>query len=153
MRVTLGSRSYDLATRAVVIGVGGAEREADLVEVEKGDGPRYAAAGDDTEVEQALAAGAVLLRLARPTAGALRRCAEAGVAVLVPEAAEGAGRAAGLPPERILPDRLLVDVTSAACLPAAVAVGFIRGGRVVRTTDARGARRVCAVLAAVLEAR
>ncbi|MDQ3990477.1 MAG: hypothetical protein M3291_15050, partial [Actinomycetota bacterium] len=55
-----------------------------------------------------------------------------------------------------LPDAvhpLFVDVTQAECPTAAVAVAVIRGARLVRTADVRGARRVCDVLAAVLEAR
>ena len=36
---------------------------------------------------------------------------------------------------------------------AATAAGVIQGARIVRTTDVRGARRVCDVLAAVMEAR
>jgi hypothetical protein len=48
---------------------------------------------------------------------------------------------------------LFVDVTGADCPTAATAVAVIRGARLIRTADPRGARRVCDVLAAVLEAR
>lgn len=70
--------------------------------------------------------------------------------------------AAGAPAEGAdLPDRplpagagpLFVDVTGEDCPTAAVAVAVIRGARLIRTTDVRGARRVCDVLAAVMEAR
>ena len=92
MLFTLGSRTYDLTTRALVIAAAGAPAEgADLTEV---DGP--------------------------------------------------------LPVDR---HPLFVDVTEAECPTAAVAVAIIRGARLVRTADARGARRVCDVLAAVMEAR
>jgi dihydropteroate synthase len=49
-------------------------------------------------------------------------------------------------------DPLLLDVTSEACPAAATAAGVIRGARIVRTGDVRAARRVCDVLAAVMEA-
>ena len=44
-------------------------------------------------------------------------------------------------------------MTGRECPMAATAVGVIRGARIVRTDDVRGARRVCDVLAAVMEAR
>ncbi len=80
------------------------------------------------------------------------RLAEAGVAVLVPAGASAGAKAAGFPPERVVPDTLLLDVTAEDFPVAATAVGVIRGARIVRTADVRGARRVCDVLAAVLEA-
>jgi hypothetical protein len=89
MHLTIGSRTYDVTTRALVMAAAGAPAEgADLL-----DGP-------------------------------------------IPEDA-GA---------------LFVDVTGAECPTAAVAVAVIRGARLVRTADPRGARRVCDVLAAVMEA-
>ena len=92
MLLTIGSRTYDVTTRALVIAAAGTAVEgADLVE---DDGPLPEAAGP-----------------------------------------------------------LFVDVTGAQCPMAATAVAVIRGARLVRTADARGARRVCDVLAAVLEAR
>ena len=160
MRLTFDSRSYDLTTRSVVIGVGADPEEmvargADVIDL--GDGPApapmYASASDDAAVGHALSAGAGLVRLTEPTAGALALCAAAGVAVLVPSGAAGDAEAAGLPPDRIAVDSLLVDVTGDACPIAATAAGVVRGARIVRTTDVRGARRVCDVLAAVLEAR
>ncbi|MGI8982949.1 MAG: hypothetical protein ACR2HM_00170, partial [Acidimicrobiales bacterium] len=65
----------------------------------------------------------------------------------------GAIAGTGLPPERAVPDTLLVDVTTEQWPAAAAAVGVIRGARLVRTADVAGSRRVCDVLAAVLEAR
>ena len=92
MLFTVGSRTYDLTTRALVIAAAGAPADgADLMEV---DGPL-------------------------PVGG----------------------------------HPLFVDVTGAECPTAAVAVAVIRGARLVRTADPRGARRVCDVLAAVMEAQ
>jgi hypothetical protein len=162
MRLTLGSRSYDLTARSVVVGVGGAPVEmvaqgADLIEVDVAGGaapaPVYTTVGDEGGLGRALSAGAALVRLTDPTAGGLALCAAAGAAVLVPAGAAGDAAAAGLPPDRIAVDTLLVDVTSADSPAAATAVGVIHGARIVRTTDVRGARRVCDVLAAVMEAR
>ena len=127
MRLTVGRRTYDLTTRALVV------------------------AAD--EVADTAAASVALVRLTRPTPPVLERCARAGATVIVPPRDVGAARAAGFPSDRIVPDTLFVDVTGAHCPVAATAVGVIRGARVVRTTDVRGARRICDVLAAVLEAR
>lgn len=92
MLLTIGSRTYDLTTRALVIAAAGVPAEgADLVD-------------DDLPLPEAAAP-------------------------------------------------LFVDVTDADCPTAAVAVAVIRGARLVRTADVRGARRVCDVLAAVMEAR
>ena len=164
MRLTLGSRSYDLTTRSVVVGVGGAPEEmvaqgADLVEIdtEAGAGPApapvFTTACDEGDIGRALSAGAALVRLTDPSAGGLALCAAAGAAVVVPAGAGGDAAAAGLPPDRIAVDTLLVDVTGADSPVAATAAGVIHGARIVRTTDVRGARRVCDVLAAVMEAR
>ena len=125
MRLTLGAHSYDLTTRALVVGV-----------------------SDVSEVP-----GPGLVRLREPTADALARCAAARAVVIVPAEWMDAAGAAGLPPDRIVPDSLLLDVTGSDCPVAATAVGVIRGARIVRTEDVRGARRVCDVLAAVMEAR
>ncbi len=159
MRLTLGSRSYDLTTRSVVIGVGGAAAEmvaqgADVIEVDEGPAPApvYTTA-DEGGLGRALSAGAGLVRLTDPTAGELALCAAAGAAVLVPAGAAGDAEAAGFPPDRIVRDTLFVDVTAADFPAAATAAGVIRGARIVRTTDVRGSRRVCDVLAAVMEAR
>lgn len=157
MRLTLGLRSYDLTVRALVLGVGAPEdlvaQGADLVESPGAGATLVATAVDDASLEAALTAGAGIVRLLSPTAGGLRRCAEAGVAVLVPAGAVEDARAAGLPPDRVVPDTLLLDVTGSECPTAATAVGVIRGARIVRTADVRGARRICDVLAAVMEAR
>jgi len=110
-------------------------------------------ASDEGSLGRALSAGAGLVRLTDPTAGELALCAAAGAAVVVPAEAAGDAEAAGFPPDRIVRDTLLVDVTAAAFPAAATAVGVIRGARIVRTTDVRGTRRVCDVLAAVMEAR
>ena len=160
MRLALGSRSYDLTTRSVVIGVGGVPEEmvaegADVIEVDDGPAPApaYTTASDESDLGRALSAGAVLVRLTDPTAGELALCAASGASVLVPAGAAGDAEAAGLPADRIVPDTLLVDVTGTAFPAAATAARVIRGARIVRTTDVRGARRVCDVLAAVMEAR
>lgn len=152
MRITIGPTSYDLTTRALVIAVGGVAQGADLVELAEGAGPSplpvYASAPDDAGVGRALSAGAGLVRLTHPSAGALALCAAAGASVVVP-----AGTATGLAADRVVPDSLLIDVTMHEHPVAATAVGVIRGARLVRTVDAPAARRVCDVLAAVLEAR
>lgn len=162
MHLTLGSRSFDLTARSVVVGVGGPPEEmvalgADLIDLEAGAGagaaPLYTTACDEAGLGRALSAGAALVRLTDPSAGGLALCAAAGAAVLVPAGAAGDAAAAGLPPDRIAVDTLLVDVTRADSPVAATAAGVIHGARIVRTTDVRGARRVCDVLAAVLEAR
>lgn len=161
MRLTVGSRSYDLLTRALVMGVAGPPQDlvdqgADIVELayphQRMPVPVCVAACDDELVRRALSAGAALLHLRKPTLSSLTMCAEAGAAVLVPPAASAGARAAGLPPERIIADTLLVDVTAEEFPVVATAVGVIRGARIVRTADVPGARRVCDVLAAVLEA-
>ena len=161
MRLTLGSRTYDLRTRALVMGVGGSPRNlvdqgADMVELtyphQQMPVPVYVTASDDHLVRRALSAGAALLHLPKPTPSSLAMCADAGVAVLVPPGASAGATAAGVPPERLVPDTLLLDVTAEDFPVAATAVGVIRGARIVRTPDVRGARRVCDVLAAVLEA-
>jgi hypothetical protein len=153
MHLALGSRRYDLSTRALVLGVAGAGVEgADLVEGAGSGLPVCVAVSDDAGVGRALSAGAALLRMAEPTTAGLQRCAAAGAAVVLPAGACDRAAAAGVPPDRIVPDRLLLDVTGAACPTAATAAGVIRGARIVRTADVRGARRICDVLAAVLEA-
>lgn len=156
MRLTLGSHSYDLRTRALVMAVARSPMEgADIVELA---GPRPAElpvcvmACDDDGVRRALSGGVDLLHLPKPTPSSLVMCAEAGAAVLIPFAASADAANAGLPPERIVVDALLVDVTAAHLPVVATAVGVIQGARIVRTADVAAARRVCDVLAAVLEA-
>src|SRR3712207_6018504 len=138
MRLTLGQERYDLSTRALVVGA---------------DDTDLARADDEVLLERALTEGATLVHLPDPAPELLARCAQAGVAVVVPAAAVEAATEAGLPPDRIVPDGLLLDVTESECPVAATAVGVIRGARIVRTVDVRGAQRICDVLAAVLEAR
>lgn len=159
--ITLGSRSYDLRTRALVMAVGGSPLDlvgqgADILELAyphpQMPVPVCVAAYDDHLLERALSAGAVLVHLPKPTPSSLAMCAEAGAAVLVAPAASAGAAAAGLPPERIIPDTLLLDVTGEDFPAVATAVGVIRGARLVRTADVPGARRVCDVLAAILEA-
>jgi hypothetical protein len=142
MRLVLGSRQYDLTTRALVLGLSGAPE----------DGPMFAVACDEAAVERALADGADLVRLTHPSAGSLKRCAAAGAAVVVPADACSDATAAGLAAERIVPDTLLVEVGAGAGALAATVAGVIGGARIVRTADVRAARRVCDVLAAVWEA-
>ena len=78
-----------------------------------------------------------------------------------PNVAEcGIPRRAGIPADRIVVAGgathgaypVLVDVTGAPSPTAATAVAVVRGARIVRTGDVRGARRVCDVLAAVMGA-
>ncbi len=138
MRLTLGSRTFDLTTRALVLGVGSPDDVVDLV--------------DEGGLDRALAAGAALVRLQQPTPALLERCAAAGVAVVLPSGAAGEAAAVGLPPDRVVVESLLLDVSAEPCPTAATAAGVLRGARIVRTADVRGARRVCDVLAAVLEA-
>lgn len=164
MRLALGSRSYDVTSRALVMATvawataaGEAVAEgADVVEVDEIDGeaevPICVVAGDDAAVAAAVDAGAQLVRLAAPTPTAYTTCAEAGVAVVVPDGATAAALAAGLDAERIVAESVLVDVVDAPCPLAAMVVGVIGGARIVRTTSPRQARRVADVLAAVLEA-
>src|SRR5690349_20201689 len=103
MRLRLGSRTYDLSTRALVMGVGGAVAGADLVELASPAGgvalPVCIRATDDAGVDRALAGGADLVWLTDPTADALRRCAGAVVAVVVPAAAVGDAAGAGVAPD------------------------------------------------------
>lgn len=160
MHLTLGSRCYDLTARALVMGVDGDADElvaqgADLLEVDDSHPPATVpvcvAATDDASVGRALSAGASLLRLPAPTVASLVLCAAAGAAVVVPSAAAGQATAAGLSADRIVLDPLLLDVTTSHIPVAATAVGVIRGARIVRTGDVRSARRICDVLAAVME--
>ena len=149
MRISVGSRTYDLTTRALVVGPHGpgdelVDQGADLVAV---------SCGSVTVPGYSTVPGPGLVRLPAPTADLLRQSAEAGATVIVPAASVDAAAAAGLPPDRIVPDTLFLDVTTSDCVVAATAVGVVRGARIVLTTDVRGARRICDVLAAVLEAR
>jgi hypothetical protein len=148
MRLTLGSRSYDLTTRALVL----------VAPVAAGDllveGAELCAEAQDLAgVEDAVSEGARLVHLPRPTGTVLQRCAAAGLAVVVPGAAVDMAHHAGLPPDRVVSETLWLDVTGDPCPTAATAVGVIRGARLVLTSDVQGARRICDVLAAILEAR
>lgn len=175
MRLTIGTRSFDLTTRALVMGTVGRagsvarthEEGADIVEVAcvedmTQDGAILCLApADDAELTSAVAAGAHLIRLgADASTAAYRLCAGAGTAVVVAATAVSAAEAAGVRGDRIVVadgagrgDRrpVMVDVTGCTCPLAATAVGVVQGARIVRTADARGARRVCDVLAAVWE--
>ncbi len=162
MHLALGRHRFDLRTRALVMGTLGPPDElvaqgADILELVASHGPVplpvCVRAADDASVDRALSGAADLIHLLRPTGRSLELCAAAGVAVMVPGSAAEAASAAGLPTERTVVDSLLLDVTGDDCPVAATAVGIIRGARVVRTADVRGARRICDVLAAVLEAR
>lgn len=164
MWLALGSRRYDLTSRALVMATmrrataasEAVAEGADVVEVHEIDGeaevPICVAARDDAGAAIAVAAGAELVRLAASTPTAYRTCADAGVAVVVPDGATAEARAAGLDAERIVPEGLIVDVVDAPCPLAAMVVGVIRGGRIVRTTNPRQARRVVDLIAAILEA-
>lgn len=162
MRLSIASRSYDLDTRALVMGALGrpddlVEQGADIVELAESDPslpvPVCVVAADDSQLQRALAAGATLLRLPRPGTAALRSCAMAGATVILPADATTQAAEAGLAPGRTLLDTLVLDVTGAPCPVAATAAGVVRGARIVRTRDVRRARRICDVLAAVMEAR
>lgn len=175
MRLSLGPRSYDLTTRALVIGtveragsIAGARQEgADIVEVHHFEGPLTVdvpvcvAPPDERVLEAGLAAGASMARLGdwASTAGYVL-CARAGAAVIVVAAAAPAAEAAGVSPDRIVVESgdargrypVMVDVTASPFPVVAAAAGVLRGARIVRAHDARGARRVCDVLAAIMEA-
>jgi len=178
MRLTLGSRSFDLTSRALVLGTVGragsiaaaVRNGADIVEVDEMDAgalneaghvPLCVAPGDDAALARALVVGASMVRLDDVASTAsYRSCARAGVVVVVPAEAAGAAESAGMPARRIIVDGpctgdrhpVLVDVTGAGRPLAATAAGVVQGARIVRTADVRGARRVCDVLAAVWEA-
>lgn len=175
MRLSLGPRTYDLTARALVMGtveradsVAEAVREgADIVEVDHVDAPFttdvpicVALCGGD-RVEGALAAGASLVRLdGIPPGAAYAACAAAGASVVVSAAHAGTAERVGIPPDRIVVVAgdpagrypVLVDVTGTPSPTAATAVAVVRGARIVRTGDVRGARRICDVLAAVIGA-
>lgn len=162
MHLALGGHRYDLRTRALVMGALSPPGDlvaqgADILELQGSAGamplPVYVPASDEVSVDRALSGMADLVHLRRPTARSLELCAAAGVAVMVPQGATEAAAAAGVPTERVVVDSLLLDVTGDDCPAAATAVGVIRGARIVRTTDVRGARRICDVLAAVFEVR
>jgi hypothetical protein len=51
------------------------------------------------------------------------------------------------------PYPVLVDACDTQCPVAVTAAGLVTGARIVRTGDVRGARRICDVLAAILETR
>ena len=175
MRLSLGSRSYDLATRALVMAsaqrvcdiAGAVAAGADIVEVAHLQRPSTVdvaiavAPRDVDELEAGLAAGASVVRLGLDVpAGSLRCCAKALVAVIVGPSQLAAVEAAGVGGDRIVvcdgdvsgPYPVLVDMTAPNCPLAAMAVAVIRGARIVRIgpADVRSARRVCRTLAAVM---
>ena len=175
MHLSLGPRTYDLTTRALVMGavdrvasVADAVREgADIVEVGHVDGPFASdvpvclAVPEGCGTEEALASGAALVRFdGAPSSDAYGACAKAGASVVIAAGEIGSAERAGVPPDRIvvldgdLAGRypVLVDVTASPSPTAATAVAVVRGARIVRTGDVRGARRICDVLAAVTEA-
>jgi len=175
MRLSLRSRSFDLAARPLVIGL--VERAddiadavangVDIVEVSGREGwPGAevlvcATPQDDADLAAFLAAGACLIRFdgrSSASESAYALCARARTAVLVDGASGvGAAEAAGVRPDRVVvldgdvdgPYPVLIDVTASAHPVAATAVGIVRGATIVRTRDVRGSRRVCDTLAAV----
>jgi hypothetical protein len=160
MRLTLGPYRYDLTNRTLVLGASGpladmVDEGADVVELDRPGRPSpvpvSVSAVDEAAVRLAVSTGVHLVRLPAPTSRLLGMCAAGGAAVVVPCGAVDDAAAAGLPPDRILPDTMLLDVTGEPDPTAAAAVGVIRGARIVRTSDVRGSRRVCDVLAAILE--
>ena len=167
MHLALGQRRYDLRTRALVMGALGLPDAlvaggADILELDPADAtldqralglPVCTPAADEAAVGRALSGGADLIHLRRPTRQSLDLCAAAGVSVLVPLDAAQDAAAAGFSSEHLVVDSLLLDVVGEECPVAATAAGVIRGARIVRTDDVRAARRICDVLAAVMEAR
>lgn len=177
MRLSLGHRDYDLTTRALVMGtverassVLDAVRDgADIVEVGDVDGtfapdvPVCLAVPEGCGSERAVASGAALVRFdgVPSSAADYAACAKAGASVVVTAGETGSAERAGIPADRIVVVGgdfggrypVLVDVTGSHSPTAATAVAVVRGARVVRTADVRGARRLCDVLAAVMEAR
>lgn len=136
MRLALGSQTYDLDRRALVVGLEDAPG-ADLVDGAPGG---FATAADEAALERALADGACLIRLPVPTPELLERCAAAGASVVIP---------AGAADDRMVPETLFLDVADDPCPLAAIVAGVVRGARIVRTRHVQVARRVCDVLAAV----
>lgn len=175
MRLFLGFRSYDLTNRALVMGTAGPAGSiagvvgdgADIVEVCRvgnlpavGDAVICLAPPDDPALEAGLAAGVPMVRLVTGASSmAFAGCARAGATVVVGAAQTAAAEAAGVEPDRIVVEEgeaggrypVLVDVTRCDCPPAATAVAVVRGARIVRTAEVRGARRVCDVLSAIME--
>lgn len=176
MRLTLGPRAYDLTARALVMGTvaraasveAAVDEGADIVEVDQVDDitaaagvPVCMALPDGDALERAIAAGVSLVRLEGVIPGATYgACAEAGTSVVVAATDADEAERAGIPADRIVVVDgdpvgrypVLADVTGEASPTAATAVAVVRGARIVRTSDVRGARRICDVLAAVMEA-
>jgi hypothetical protein len=178
MRLSLGDRDYDLTTRALVMGtverassvVDAVRNGADIVEVGDVDGtfapdaivPVCVAVTEGWGPERALASGPALVWFdgAPSSAADYAACAKAGASVVVAAGETGSAERAGIPPDRIVVADgdfggrypALVDVTGSHSPTAATAVAVVRGARIVRTADVRGARRICDVLAAVMEA-
>lgn len=193
MVLVLGTRTFHLATRTLVVATGPGHG-ADVVEVpaaavgeaiQTSAGPVAATVTGGEEARLACRAGAaVIVDLAGLADETTVRAAAEGGAVIVgvfDEAVDAAAmiararaaEVAGVPPACILLSpalpaqagmlartrRLaslgypLVYSAGASSTPAAVATAVVGGCRIVRTADARTARRVGDALAAVLEAR
>jgi len=178
MRLSLGTRSYDLAVRALVMGsvddehdIAGAVGDgADIVEVAglrtwpEVDVAVCVAPPDDEGLRSSLAAGASVLDAPADVSDAwLRCCAATKAAVIVSTSQLAAVHAAGVAGDRIVvrdgdvdgPYPVLVDVSMSPWPVAAAAVAVVQGARIVRVgaDDVRGARRVCDTLAAVMADR
>lgn len=177
MRLFLGHRSYDLGTSALVMGTVGragsvddaVSAGADIVEVGDIAGLARAAVPvcvvppDDGVLAASLAAGASMVRMGPGgSTAAYAMCATAGVAVIVDSGAAAVAEAAGVRSDRIVVEGgpgaaggrfpVLVDVTRCSTPVAATAACVVRGARIVRTDDVRGARRICDVLGALMRA-
>lgn len=135
MHLTLGERTYDVTTRALVVAVVGLDGlgsapprpdGADIVELDVPAGTRAVTVANAVAALAKLAGVPVAIATNDPD---LRR------------AAVDAGSVGALGREAVT-----------ANTPAAVAVAVLNGCRLIRTTDVRGARRVVDVLAAVMEA-
>ncbi|MGH9279784.1 MAG: hypothetical protein ACRD12_17010 [Acidimicrobiales bacterium] len=173
MRLTLGATTYELATRPLVIGVLDANVADAVADVPEAAKALVALGADIVQVEgdaadlvedpgSAGSGAAVVVRVRGVHDLAARREA------LVRRAHEV--EAAGIPPERVVVDPgldeapellgqarrfaelgypLLVRASGAA----EIALAVTGGCRLVMTHDVPTARRVCDVLAAILEAR
>jgi len=176
MRLCLGTRSYGLAARALVVGSVDNERDiagvvadgADIVEVAGlRTGPEVdvavcVAPPDDEVLRVSLVAGASVVDVPVDASDAwLRCCAATKAALIVSPSQLAAVHAAGVAADRIVVrdgdvDGLypvLVDVSMSPWPVAAAAVAVIQGARIVRAGagDVRAVRRVCDTLAVVMD--
>ena len=178
MPLAAGSGSYDLSTRALVVGVLDV-RAAEMAALCRQAERLVADGADILDVAGGTAEHVHALQtvVAVPLAVADLTTARATGAILI---AEGGARAVAAAHSGISPDKIVLDVTPSlrpmpddlalgypllasttpsaaagdrrACVLASAALAISRGCRLVRTTDVRGVGRVRDVLAAVLTA-